>query len=317
MRISLAHLRKIIFEEVSRLSEAPLADVYPTVDMRRRDQTIKADPKILARIQDSPLYRHNAEKTFKEFPQGVYILPVTIGGPRKKNAIPLPSWSRSILTDGDVGIAKLRDAVSAVNQDKLPGEDPVVLKDRLGQEIDLENLEREVAGGATLIVSMSNRAEKNINPTPWNIVHATLDAADDDSQQILRKEQDAIHGFIEDNAISESSLELRMTMKSAREGLLTVGAPNDYVCEIMTQAIVDRRGCIFIKSDEDFEKYSTEIKKSRRKPGSRMNEKWNAVFTEFQNFVNGLGLKQKYHNAMKGKVLFTYTSTIVEQDPTD
>ena len=104
-------------------------------------------------------------------------------------------------------------------------------------------------------------------------------------------------------------------MKSGRERLISVGSPNDYVAEIMTQAIVDRRGCIFIKSDEDFEKYSTEIVKSQRKPGSRMNEKWNAVFAEFQDFVNGLGLKQKYHNAMKGKVLFTYTSTLVEQDP--
>lgn len=279
MRITIGQLRRIIKEEVSRsISEAPLADdgILPMIDIRK-DTTERphwmgkpATPRSVDRFHRSPEFKAKAERTFGNFPMPVYVIPAVV---ESRNSV--LGMDRTVVMDPERGLDFLQKS---------------------GSTADLEHLRGELGKGAVVFLNMSSHLAKGFLPTPWMMVHAIFD---DDYAGVLDQEKNDIFDLISELKITEGQLMGRMTMKSARDGTITRGAPDDMISELMTQAIVSKDGVRFIMSDDD----------PLWKGKNPLNPETTEKMMKLKSAIDAMDLKGKFFKAISGKVVSVSVGT--------
>ena len=261
MRLTIGQFRRIIREEIENaITEAPLADILPAADVRDD----KSSPnRQIDRFHRTPLYKAKAANTFKEFPFPVYIVPVTV----------------------DQSISAAWERVHEMTPDEA-----FKFLESSGTQYDLEHLRRELASGAAIFLSMSTSTlTKGFLPTPWMIVHAFLDSQE---QPVLRQEFENLFSLVYDDlGISVRSLALRMTTGSAREGKIVLDSDADPIAELMTQAIVDKRGVTFTW-------------RGKREQPEEIAE----MMEHLKSQIDAMNLKNKFYAGVQGKVFAIQTA---------
>lgn len=148
----------------------------------------------------------------------------------------------------------------------------------------ISRAETAVMQGGSVIVSIVEGLQPNQLPTPWMIVHAAFDSdrtfLGDNSKSVMKK--------IYDSGVEPEVLVGAMTMRSATSGNIELDSVNDIVAELITQSIVDSRGVHF-----NLEGVSLEDQDR---------------LAEIKSFIDGLKVKERFHNSVKGKFIFLKTA---------
>jgi len=256
MKIRLSHLRRLINEELNQA----FAGITPAVDTRPDKSDVKG-ARELSRFHDTPLFKTKAANTFKEFPFPVYIVPVVVEG--RGNSITI---SRDRVMSPDEGLDILR---------------------RAGMNYDLDRLRKELDAGATVFLNMGERLLKGNLPTPWMIVHALFDSAASGAAIGMQGEFGDIFDLVyEEFELTSGQITRRMTMASARNGTMTPGSDDDPIAELITQAIVDKRGVTF----------------TWRGKGPQPEEVAQKM-SELKSRIDAMDLRNKFYAAISGKVI--------------
>lgn len=261
MKMKLSELRKVIRQV---LSEMPFREVLPSANISSKNDQPESGPssfRAVDRFHRTPQFQKKAIAAFRGLPIEAYFLPIKID----KN---LP-----FLQDTRLTVEKPAKGIRLLKQ--------------IGADVDFEDLQAKLAGGATVFLSFVEKLQAGLLPTPWMTIHAMLDNSEAEGNSVLDALRYKIQDWIEEEEpyTDDDELQEIMTMGSARSGLLRGAATSDIISELMTQEIATRRGIVFAyPSDMDPEK----------------KEK----FMNLEKFIKSLDIKSKFSKVVGGKLVF-------------
>ena len=203
------------------LMEMPFAGSLPAATPASRDypdweDNQKANANNRRKLDNfhrSKKFIKEANWVFEDFPQDIYILPVSdYHG----------SSTRTYSLEG-------QDAIDYIENELATGEE--------SSYVDLYDIEEKLSSGATIIISYIERLKPGFLPTAWMIIHAICDS---DPLRIanLNELRLEISRYVSEN-LSVHDIRKCLTMKSAPTLSNTEG---DGAAEIMVQELATRIG---------------------------------------------------------------------------
>ena len=211
---SFNQLRRVIREILLEMTLKGTMPVAASIDDRDENDRV-LDRSALGKFHSSKKFLKDASWVFEDFPQDIYILPIS-GNTR---------GPRGFTLDAEEALEYLEENVEGV---------------------DLTEISQKLSEGATIIASYTSELRKGFLPTAWMILHALLDDLDGSRIGQLGSLHANLTNYLTEIESGHMYLTLVrcLTMKSATGGEIPKDdeAYEDVAAEIIVQEVATRRG---------------------------------------------------------------------------